>query len=105
MELRVSAPGTSLDDGVVDQIERDFQKIDRRLSSFKNVFVEVRINSNDSHAETFNVVVELEYSRNHLIAKSSGADLGQSVRDAREELLRQINDRSRGSHSQHAKGR
>jgi hypothetical protein len=34
-----------------------------------------------------------------------GADVGPAVREARDEILRQINDRSRGSHSEYSKGR
>ncbi len=50
------------------------------------------------------MTIELDYGRNHLIAKAEHADVGQAVREAREELLRQINDRKRGGHSARAKG-
>ena len=104
MELKVSSPGNKLSDEDVDRIQRDLEKIDRRLHNFDPVYAEVRIGTGDGPAE-HHVTIELEYGRNHLVAKADSADIGQAVRAAREELLRQINDRSRGSHSQYAKGR
>lgn len=87
----------------MDQIERDLEKINRRLKDFKEeVRADVRI-SNGSGAVQNHVVIELNYGRNHLVAKADHSDWGQAVREAREELLRQINDRSRGGHSSHAK--
>ncbi|MDQ4142292.1 MAG: hypothetical protein M3198_00870 [Actinomycetota bacterium] len=104
MELKVSSPGHKLSDEDIDAIQRDLQKIDRRLHNFDPVYAEVRISTSEG-PPLFHVTVELEYGRNHLVAKADNADMGQGVRHAREELLRQINDRSRGSHSQYAKGR
>ncbi|CAN5592008.1 hypothetical protein BH24ACT26_BH24ACT26_11280 [soil metagenome] len=103
MHLRVSSPGARLKDGEVDRIEKDLQKIDRRLRQFNEVSAEVRINGGDAGAPNHHVTLELQYGRNHLIAKSEGADVGVAVREAREEILRQINDRSRGSHSEYSK--
>jgi ribosome-associated translation inhibitor RaiA len=105
MQLRVSAPGTRLRDGDVDRIQRDLEKIDRRLSRFNEVYAEVRINGSDTPANNHHVTLEIEYGRHHLIAKSDGPDMGQAVRAARDEILRQINDRSRGSHSEYSKRR
>ena len=104
MELKVSSPGNKLSDEDVDRIQRDLEKIDRRLQRFDPVYAEVRISGAEGPAQ-FHVTLELEYGRNHLVAKADHADMGQAVREAREEVLRQINDRSRGSHSQYAKGR
>jgi ribosome-associated translation inhibitor RaiA len=104
MQLRVSAPGKDLSQDDIDRISRDLEKIDRRLDRFPEVYAEVRINGNES-TTVYNVTLEIEYSRNHLIAKTEHQDIGQAVREAREEILRQINDRGRGSHSQYAKGR
>ena len=104
MELKVSSPGNKLSDSDVDRIQRDLEKIDRRLHNFDPVYAEVRINGSDGPTQ-FHVVLELEYGRNHLVAKADSSDMGHAVRAAREEILRQINDRSRGSHSQYAKGR
>ena len=104
MELKVSSPGNKLSDEDIDRIQRDLEKIDRRLHNFDPVYVEVRISGAEGPTE-FHVTLELEYGRNHLIAKADHADVGQAVRAAREDVLRQINDRSRGSHSQYAKGR
>ena len=103
MRLRVSHPGHDLSEQDKQQIERDLEKIDRHLSKFKEeITADVRI-SNGSGAPQKHVVVELNYGPNHLVAKADHADWGQAVRTAREELLRQIKDRSRGGHSSQAK--
>jgi ribosome-associated translation inhibitor RaiA len=101
--LRFSAPGQELSEADKDEIERDLEKIDRRLKDYpKDVVVDVRI-SKGSGAPQQHVVVELHYGPNHLVAKADHADRGQAVRAAREELLRQMNDRSRGGHSSFSK--
>jgi ribosome-associated translation inhibitor RaiA len=105
MQLRVSAPGTQLREGDVDRIERDLEKIDRRLSKFPEVYAEIRINGSDTPASSHQVTLEVEYGRHHLVAKANGSDIGQAVRAARDEILRQINDRSRGTHSDYSKRR
>jgi len=103
MRLRVSSPGQEFSEADIDQVERDLEKIDRRLKDFKQeVMAKVRI-SNGSGTPRHHVVIELSYGRNHLVAKADHNDWGQAVREAREELLRQINDRSRGGHSSQAK--
>lgn len=104
MELKVSSPGHKLSDAEVDGIQHDLEKIDRRLKSFDMVYAEVRINTSEGPTE-FHVTLTLEYGPNKLVAKSDSPDMRRGVREAREEVLRQINDRSRGSHSQYAKGR
>ena len=104
MQLRVSAPGHELRDGEVDRIQRDLEKIDRRLQKFDEVYAEVRINGGDAPGDRRHVTLEVEYGRHHLVAKAEG-ELGRAVREAREEILRQINDRSRRSHSEYSKGR
>ena len=104
MRLRVSAPGLELKTEDVDHVERDLEKIDRRLHEWDQVEANVRI-SNGSGAPEKQVVIELEYGRNHLRAKADHKDWSQAVREAREELLRQINDRSPRGHSSIAKGR
>jgi ribosome-associated translation inhibitor RaiA len=104
MQLRVSSPGHELREGEVDRIERDLDKIDRRLRQFGDVSAEVRINGGNGAASERHVTLEIEYGRNHLVAKADG-ELGQAVRRARDEIMRQINDRSRGGHSEYSKGR
>ena len=105
MRVTVSAPGRSLDRSQED-IEQDLEKIDRRLRDFREeVHAEVRVADAEGAAPGHHVTVELNYGRNHLIAKAQDADVGVAVRQAREELLRQINDRSRGGHSEYAKHR
>jgi ribosome-associated translation inhibitor RaiA len=104
VQIRVSAPGNNLDSSEIDLIQRDLEKIDRRLKDYENVFAEVRINDGDG-GHGYQVTLEVEYSRNHLIAKGTHSDMGQAVRGAREDILRQINDRSRRGHSSFSKGR
>ena len=104
MRIRVSAPGNHLKEEDVEAIHRDLEKIDRRLQDFKQeVIAEVRVRSEGS-APTYHVIIELDYGRTHLIAKADHTDVGQGVREAREELLRQINDRSKRGHSSFSKG-
>lgn len=104
MRISVSAPGNHLEPDEVEGIERDLDKIDRRLKDFKEeVTAEVRVTTANGGGQGHNVVIELDYGRTHLIAKTQNNDVGMAVREAREELLRQINDRSRGGHSQFAK--
>ena len=106
MRIAVSSPGKHLDNGDVAAIERDLEKIDRRLKEFGDrVNAAVRIGDAQGSAPGHHVVIELDYGRNHLIAKAENADMGQAVRAAREELLRQINDRSKGGHSSFANRR
>ena len=107
MRIRVSSPGDHLNQEEIDAISRDLEKIDRRLQDFKEeVSADVRV----SHAQSsttgpgHRVTIELNFGRTHLLAKAENADVGQAVREAREELLRQINDRKRGGHSAKAKG-
>ena len=103
MRLSVSSPGQELSQGEIDQIERDLEKLDRRLRDFKEeVRAEVRIGKG-SGAPQQHVVIELHFGPNHLVAKEDHSDWGQAVRAAREDLLRQINDRSRGGHSSFSK--
>ncbi|MGH2819903.1 MAG: HPF/RaiA family ribosome-associated protein [Actinomycetota bacterium] len=106
MQLRVSSPGKHLKDADIDRIQRDLEKIDRRLSRFREVYAEVRVSNGTYASPSFDVTLEIEYGRNHLIAKASNPDVGAGVREAREEILRQINDSSRrGSHTRYAKKR
>jgi ribosome-associated translation inhibitor RaiA len=103
MRIRVNAPDEDLTQSDIDAIHQDLEKLDRRLQDYKQeVTAEVRIRTEGS-AATHYVVVELDYGRNHLMAKAENKDMGIAVREAREELLRQINDRSRGGHSSFAK--
>jgi ribosome-associated translation inhibitor RaiA len=104
MHIRVSSPGVDLKQASIDEIERDLEKVDRRLSDWKEVFAEVRV-TNGNPITKNHVVIELEYGRNHLIAKADNPDIGLAVREAREDLLRQINDRARGGHSSFSKHR
>ena len=108
MRIRVSAPGANLKHEEIDAISRDLEKIDRRLQDYKEeVTADVRVTNAQSEGagRGHRVTIELNYGRNHLLAKAENADVGIGVREAREELLRQINDRKRGGHSSQAKGR
>ncbi|MFN2586497.1 MAG: hypothetical protein ABR613_00055 [Actinomycetota bacterium] len=108
MRVTVSAPGQDLKDSDVDAITADLQKIDRRLNGVgEEVVANVRISDaqNAQRVPGHHVVLEVHYGPNHLLAKTENPDVGMAVREAREEVLRQINDRSRGGHSSIAKGR
>jgi ribosome-associated translation inhibitor RaiA len=105
MRIRVSAPGHQLKTQEVDRIEKDLEKIDRRLHQYRDVEARVRIGPSSNGAPGYHVTLELDYGRNHLMAKADHTDMGQAVRTAREDLLRQINDRSRRGHSSFTKGR
>ncbi len=106
MRILVSAPNNGLNKGDVDQIHKDLEKIERRLSDWhQEITAEVRVTRPEGGIPGHHhVVIELHYGRNHLIAKEDNSDVGQAVRTAREEILRQIKDRSRGGHSSFAKG-
>ncbi|HET7482091.1 MAG TPA: HPF/RaiA family ribosome-associated protein [Actinomycetota bacterium] len=107
MRIRVSAPGNELKQEEIDRIEHDLEKIDRRLQDFREeVQVDVRISNaqRPGAGDARHVLIELDYGRTHLKAKAESADVGQAVREAREDLLRQINDRKPGGHSARAKG-
>lgn len=108
MRVTVSAPGQDLKESDVDAITADLEKIDRRLNGYtEEVVADVRVSNAQNAQRTpgHHVVLEVHYGPNHLIAKTENPDLGMAVREAREEVLRQINDRSRGGHSSQAKGR
>lgn len=99
MRISVSAPKGDVQPDEIDRITKDLEKIERRLKGFKQeVSASVRINNPDG-PPAHQVTLELDYGRNHLIAKAVHADVGQAVREAREEILRQINDRGRRGHS------
>jgi ribosome-associated translation inhibitor RaiA len=107
MRIRVSSPNGELSDQELDQYERDLEKIARRLHEFddrEEILAEVRVQENQEGPNS-HVTVQLHYGRNHLITTQVGkADVHQLTREARDELLRQINDRSRRGHSSFAKG-
>jgi ribosome-associated translation inhibitor RaiA len=102
MLIRIAAPGIDLTSVDRERIEQDLQKIDRRLPR-RELEAEVRVKEGEGGVG-YHVVIDLNYGRNHLSAKENHADLGQAVRGVREDLLRQINDRSRRGHSSFAKG-
>lgn len=105
MRVTVSAPGRNLERSQ-EEIEQDLEKVERRLKDFKEeVHAQVRVSDPEGPAPGHHVTVELNYGRTHLIANAEDKDVGVAVRQAREELLRQINDRSRGGHSEYAKHR
>ncbi|MDQ3645481.1 MAG: hypothetical protein M3345_00935 [Actinomycetota bacterium] len=103
MQLRVSSPGTDISQTEIDAVERDLEKIARRLDGQKESFARVSINGRGG-APGFVVTLEVDYGATHLVAKEEHADVGQAVRGAREDILRQINDRSPRGHSSFSKG-
>ena len=103
MELRVIAPGDDLKDRDIERIEKDLEKLGKRLENYQLVRVEVRISPNGSTSKK--ITLEVHYGRQHLIAKTENENVGRAVRAARDEVLRQVNDRSRRGHSSFTKGR
>jgi ribosome-associated translation inhibitor RaiA len=101
MLVRIASPGIDLGDDDRKQIEDDLQKIQRRLPK-RQIEAEVRMKTEGRVG--YHIIIELDYGRTHLSATCDHADIGQAVRGAREDLLRQINDRSRRGHSSFAKG-
>lgn len=102
MEVRVSAPGNVMGRQDVEGIEQDLAKIDRRLNKYKLVTANVRVTPTQG-VPGFHVVLELSYGRHHLQAKAEAQEVRRAVREAREDVLRQINDRSRRGHSSFVK--
>jgi ribosome-associated translation inhibitor RaiA len=102
MELRVIAPDDDLKEQDIARIERDLDKIDRRLESYDLVRADLRISENGGPGRE--VTLDLHYGRKHLIAKAQHDKIGQAVRLVRDDILRQVNDRSRGGHSSFTKG-
>ena len=106
MFIRVSSPGNNLRESDIDSIQKDLEKIARRLREFderEEVTAEVRVKEKEE-GTNHQVTLEVSYGRHRLIATSEQGDVHQAVRRAREEVLRQINSRSRGGHSSFAKG-
>ena len=103
MELKVSSPGLDLGQDQLQRIERDLEKIDRRLKDYNLVYAELRLSKAERGAPTYKSVLELEFGKNHLVSHGENTDMGMSVREAREDILRQINDRSRRGHSDFTK--
>jgi ribosome-associated translation inhibitor RaiA len=107
MRIRVSSPNGDLSAQELDQFERDLEKIARRLHEYddrEEILAQVRVKENEEGPNN-HVTIELHYGRNHLRTTETGsADVHQLTREARDELLRQINDRSRRGHSSFAKG-
>ncbi|HEU4480969.1 MAG TPA: HPF/RaiA family ribosome-associated protein [Actinomycetota bacterium] len=101
MKISVTSPGAEVTQQDVAQIEKDLEKIDRRLKDVGDVSARVRITN--GRPQGYDVLLEVEFRRNHLRATSMNGDMGVAVRDAREDILRQINDRSRGGHSSFSK--
>jgi ribosome-associated translation inhibitor RaiA len=102
LQIDVSAHGAEVHPNDREGIEQDLQKLDRRLQDQRDVTAKVRISKGEG-AQSFHIVLDVHYGHNHLIAKEDDADVRRAVREAREEILRQIKDRSRGGHSSIAK--
>lgn len=102
MQLSVSSPGTKLQPEQVEQFGKDLEKIDRRLRSPDDAIGRLRV-SNGKPQQGYDVLLEVDYKRYHFIAKAQHSDVGIAVREAREDLIRQINDVNRGGHSSMAK--
>ena len=104
MKISVSAPGRDLDAEDHKVVERDLEKLSRRLQKHEDAVARLRL-TGGAPATPWHAVLEVDYGRTHLVAKSDGPDAGQAIRIAREEILRQVNDRTRRGHSSIAKHR
>lgn len=102
MRISVSAPGLDLDADDHQSIERDLEKLSRRLEKQEDATARVRLTGGPP-ANAWHAVLEVDYGKTHLVAKSDAPDAGQAIRTAREEILRQVNDRTRRGHSSIAK--
>jgi ribosome-associated translation inhibitor RaiA len=102
MRIAIASPGIDLSDEESQQIERDLDKVGRRLTKVDDVSCEVRVN-NGQPAGSFRVVIELHYRANRLVATEEAGDIGMAIRAAREDILRQINDRTPRGHADHSK--
>jgi ribosome-associated translation inhibitor RaiA len=102
VRLSIASPGIDLKKGQVEEIERDLEKLDRRLEKVEEVDARLRINNGDMKG--YHVVLEVDFRRSHFVAKADDKDMGRAVREAREEMLRQINDHSKRGHTSQAKG-
>ena len=106
MELILSAPGVDIDDDDRARVSQWLEKIDRRLKDRRDVRATVRVTGHDTGKPTRKVTLEIDYGRTHLLATADAQDTGQAVRQARDEIIRQINDmKQRGSHSSYANRR
>ncbi|MEA2461249.1 MAG: hypothetical protein QOH90_1426 [Actinomycetota bacterium] len=103
MRISESTPGHDLAADDREAIERDLDKLVRRLHQHEDAVIEVRLSEGPPSIQ-WHAVLEVDYGRNHLVAKSDSPDKGQAVRTAREEILRQVNDRTRRGHSSFVKG-
>ena len=102
MRLSIASPGIDLKQSQVEDINRDLEKLDRRLEKVEEVDTRLRINNGDMNG--YHVIMEVDFRRSHFVAKADDKDMGRAVREAREEILRQINDHSKRGHSSQAKG-
>lgn len=103
MQLSISSPGTNLKPDDVEHIERDLEKIDRRFRSPDDAFARLRV-TNGNPKLGYDVLLEVDYHKYHFLAKANNTDMGMAVREAREEVIRQITDAGRGGHTAMAKG-
>jgi len=102
VDLRVIAPDDDLKEQDIERIEKDLEKLDRRLGNYDLVRADLRIAKNGGHGRE--VTLDLHYGRRHVIAKAQHDKIGQAIRLVRDDILRQVNDRSRGGHSSFTKG-
>lgn len=101
MNLSISSPGTDLTPDEVARIEKDLEKIDRRLRKPDEAFARLRV-TNGTRAPSVHVVLELDYHKHHFIGKADNSDVGIAVREARDEIVRQITD-AKGGHSSYSR--
>ena len=107
MRIRVASPNGALDDEEIARIENDLEKIARRLHEFderEEITADVRVKKNEEGIN-HEVTLEVTYGRHHVVGNTLNTDVHAAVREVRDDVLRQINDKSRRGHSSFVKGR
>jgi hypothetical protein len=69
MDLSISSPDHDLKPDQIERIERDLEKIDRRFKSPEAAMARLRVRNGTPAG--FDVLLEIDYRRNHFLAKAS----------------------------------
>lgn len=103
MQIAIVTPGVELEPATKARFEDDLAKLARRLGNDESATCNAKLNRGDRNL--VHVVLEVHQGKHHYLAKSDDEDANFALRKARDEVIRQLNDHSRGGHSQYAKGR
>ncbi|MBA2726014.1 MAG: HPF/RaiA family ribosome-associated protein [Actinobacteria bacterium] len=102
MQIAIVTPGVELEPATKDRFEDDLAKLTRRLGNDETAVCNAKLNRGERNL--VHVVLEVHQGKRHYLAKSDDKDANLALRKARDEVIRQVNDHSRGGHSQYAKG-